>query len=133
MKPKYFIKKEIQNKNFKRTLNLENHIRSQTSKNSKKNLSLSTIENNITMKKPKNKSRYNTIILPRAQTNKKIKINKNLTNNNNYRKIFIKKYTTEEYHKSYKNNNTCSTSEFSYIGIFNISWIKNFIKSHYLL
>jgi hypothetical protein len=40
MKPKYFIKKEIQNKNFKRTLNLENRIRSQTSKNSKKNLSL---------------------------------------------------------------------------------------------
>ena len=109
MKPKYFIKKEIQNKNFKRTLNLENRIRSQTSKNSKKNLSLSTIENNITMKKPKNKSRYNTIILPRAQTNKKIKINKNLTNNNNYRKIFIKKYTTEEYHKSYKNNNTYTT------------------------
>ena len=71
MKPKYFIKKEIQNKNFKRTLNLENRIRSQTSKNSKKNLSLSTIENNTTMKKPKNKSRYNTIILPRAQTNKK--------------------------------------------------------------
>ena len=112
MKPKYFIKKEIQNKNFKRTLNLENRIRSQTSKNSKKNLSLSTIENNITMKKPKNKSRYNTIILPRAQTNKKIKINKNLTiktNNNNYRKIFIKKYTTEENHKSYKNTDTYTT------------------------
>ena len=112
MKPKYFIKKEIQNKNFKRTLNLENRIRSQTSKNSKKNLSLSTIENNITMKKPKNKSRYNTIILPRAQTNKKIKINKNLTiktNNNNYRKIFIKKYTTEENHKYYKNTDTYTT------------------------
>ena len=112
MKPKYFIKKEIQNKNFKRTLNLENRIRSQTSKNSKKNLSLSTIENNITLKKPKNKSRYNTIILPRAQTNKKIKINKNLTiktNNNNYRKIFIKKYTTEENHKYYKNTDTYTT------------------------
>ena len=112
MKPKYFIKKEIQNKNFKRTLNLENRIRSQTSKNSKKNLSLSTIENNITMKKPKNKSRYNTIILPRAQTNKKIKINKNLTiktNNNNYRKIFINKYTTEENHKYYKNTDTYTT------------------------
>ena len=112
MKPKYFIKKEIQNKNFKRTLNLENRIRSQTSKNSKKNLSLSTIENNTTMKKPKNKSRYNTIILPRAQTNKKIKINKNLTiktNNNNYRKIFIKKYTTEENHKYYKNTDTYTT------------------------
>jgi hypothetical protein len=81
MKAKLKLKKELQNKSFKRTLKLGNRIRSQTTTNSKKNLLITTIENNnnttITKKSP-NKSN-NTIIFPRNMTNQKIKLCNHIT------------------------------------------------------
>lgn len=77
MKPKFISKKELQNTKFKRTLKFGNRIRAETTTNSKKYLTISTNENNNNEvdQKPLYKSKYNTIILPMNQTNKKLKIN----------------------------------------------------------
>jgi len=107
MKAQLSLKKGLQNKAFKRTLKLGNRIRSQTTTNSKKNLLITTIENTnnttITKKSP-NKSKYNTIIFPRNMTNQKIKISNHITiksKDNN-----LKRYITEQNHKSYNNIKT---------------------------
>ena len=107
MKAQITLKKGLQNKAFKRTLKLGNRIRSQTTTNSKKNLLITTIENTnnttITKKSP-NKSKYNTIIFPRNMTNQKIKISNHITIKSKDKNL--KRYITEQNHKSYNNINT---------------------------
>ena len=74
MKPKFILKKEIQNTKFKRNLKFGEQIRAKTITNSKKYLTISTNENtnNTIDKKSLYKEKYNTIILPMNQTNQKI-------------------------------------------------------------
>ena len=107
MKAQLSLKKGLQNKAFKRTLKLGNRIRSQTTTNSKKNLLITTIENTnnttITKKSP-NKSKYNTIIFPRNMTNQKIKISNHITIKSKDKNL--KRYITEQNHKSYNNIKT---------------------------
>ena len=107
MKAQITLKKGLQNKAFKRTLKLGNRIRSQTTTNSKKNLLITTIENTnnttITKKSP-NKSKYNTIIFPRNMTNQKIKISNHITIKSKDKNL--KRYITEQNHKSYNNIKT---------------------------
>ena len=107
MKAQLSLKKGLQNKAFKRTLKLGNRIRSQTTTNSKKNLLITTIENTnnttITKKSP-NKSKYNTIIFPRNMTNQKIKISNHITIKSKDKSL--KRYITEQNHKSYNNIKT---------------------------
>ena len=76
MKAKIILKKEIQNTKLKRTLKFGNRIRSKTTTNSKKYLTISTNENtnNTIDKKSLYKSKYNIIIFPRNQINQKIKV-----------------------------------------------------------
>ena len=107
MKAQLSLKKGLQNKAFKRTLKLGNRIRSQTTTNSKKNLLITTIENanNTTItKKSQNKSKYNTIIFPRNMTNQKIKISNHITIKSKDKNL--KRYITEQNHKSYNNIKT---------------------------
>ena len=107
MKGQITLKKGLQNKAFKRTLKLGNRIRSQTTTNSKKNLLITTIENtnNTTIiKKSPNKSKYNTIIFPRNMTNQKIKISNHITIKSKDKNL--KRYITEQNHKSYNNIKT---------------------------
>ena len=77
MKPKFILKKEIQNTKLTRTLKFGNRIRAKTTTNSKKYLTISTNENtnNEIDTKPLFKSKYNTIILPMNQKNQKFKTN----------------------------------------------------------
>ena len=107
MKAQLSLKKGLQNKAFKRTLKLGNRIRSQTTTNSKKNLLITTIENTnnttITKKSP-NKSKYNTIIFPRNMTNQKIKISNHITIKSKDKNL--RRYITEQNHKSYNNIKT---------------------------
>ena len=107
MKAQLSLKKGLQNKAFKRTLKLGNRIRSQTTTNSKKNLLITTNENTnnttITKKSP-NKSKYNTIIFPRNMTNQKIKISNHITIKSKDKNL--KRYITEQNHKSYNNIKT---------------------------
>ena len=107
MKAKLKLKKELQNKSFKRTLKLRNRIRSKTTTNSKKNLLMTTIENNnnttITKKSP-NKSKNNTIIFPRNMTNQKIKLSNHITIKSKDKNF--KRYITEQNNKSFNNIKT---------------------------
>ena len=104
MKPKLILKKGTSNKKYKRTLKLGNRTRCQTTNNSKKNLLINTIENNtitINSKKSPSKSKYNTIVFPRNMTNQKIKINDHIAIKS--RDKILKRCTTEQNTKSYKN------------------------------
>ena len=115
MKVKYTLKKGIQKTKFKRTLNLGNRLHSKTATNSKKNLTITTnenINNNIILKNLGNKNKYNTIVLPRSQTNKKLVVNNHIILKSKDKKIIkpgIKRCTTEQnqrsYQKRYDNNN----------------------------
>lgn len=109
MKAKYTLKKEMQKNKFKRTLNLGNRLKSQTTTNSKKNLTIATNENNnnTMMNKSKNKNKYNTIVLPRSQTNKKLIITNHIilkSKDKNIKKPGIKRCTTEQNQRTINKN-----------------------------
>ena len=112
MKAKYTLKKEIKKTKFKRTLNLGNRLHSQTATNSKKNLTIATnenVNNNIILKNSgnKNKNNYNTIVLPRSKTNKKLFVNNHIilkSKDKNMTKPGIKRCTTDQNQSSNKNS-----------------------------
>ena len=112
MKAKYTLKKEIKKTKFKRTLNLGNRLHSQTATNSKKNLTIATnenVNNNIILKNSgnKNKNNYNTIVLPRSKTNKKLFVNNHIilkSKDKNITKPGIKRCTTDQNQSSNKNS-----------------------------
>ena len=112
MKAKYTLKKEIKKTKFKRTLNLGNRLHSQTATNSKKNLTIAmneNVNNNIILKNSgnKNKNNYNTIVLPRSQTNKKLIVNNHIilkSKDKNITKPGIKRCTTDQNQSSNKNS-----------------------------
>ena len=106
MKAKFHLKKGKQNTKFTRTLKLGNRMRSQTSNNSKKNLTINAIENTndkSIKKSPNNKNKYNTIVFPRTMTNQKIKISNHIEIKSKDKLLTTKKFITEENHKSFNN------------------------------
>ena len=110
MKAKYAIKKEGQKTKFKRTLNLGNRLKSQTAIINKKNLTIATnenINNNIILKNSSNKKKYNTIVLPKSQTNKKLAINNHIvlkSKDINIKTPGIKRCTTEQNKRTINSN-----------------------------
>ena len=110
MKAKYAIKKELQKTKFKRTLNLGNRLNSQTAIINKKNLTIATnenINNNIILKNSSNKKKYNTIVLPKSQTNKRLVINNHIilkSKDKNIKTPGIKRCTTQQNQRTINNN-----------------------------
>ena len=110
MKAKYAIKKELQKTKFKRTLNLGNRLNSQTAIINKKNLTIATnenINNNIILKNSSNKKKYNTIVLPKSQTNKRLVINNHIilkSKDKNVKTPGIKRCTTQQNQRTINNN-----------------------------
>ena len=110
MKAKYAIKKELQKTKFKRTLNLGNRLNSQTAIINKKNLTIAAnenINNNIILKNSSNKKKYNTIVLPKSQTNKKLVINNHIvlkSKDKNIKTPGIKRCTTQQNQRTINNN-----------------------------